>query len=211
MHGNLLLTGATGALGPQLAAELLTAGAARRIGVLMRSSSTSSTERFSGWVQTVTSLLPPAKRDAADAFYPVFGDVCRPSLGLGPIESHSLLKDIDVVIHAAADTRFIAPRGRAACGERQRHRIHVGLGRSCPRLRQFILVSSTYVAGSRTGQINEDTVDEAPPFVTYYQRTKWEAERLALGSGLPVGIARISLIMGSHANGFVHRSARCTT
>jgi nucleoside-diphosphate-sugar epimerase len=76
----------------------------------------------------------------------------------------------------------------------------------CPRLRQFILVSSTYVAGSNTGLIRESVPPLQPDFVTHYQRTKWEAEQLALSSGLPIALARISLIMGSHATGFIHRT-----
>jgi len=35
-------------------------------------------------------------------------------------------------------------------------------------------------------------------------------EQLALASKLPLGIARISMILGSHANGGVHRPALST-
>src|SRR4029079_5966327 len=33
----------------------------------------------------------------------------------------------------------------------------------------------------------------------------WESEKVALASGMPLGIARISMVLGSHATGNVHR------
>src|ERR1051325_3272962 len=65
-------------------------------------------------------------------------------------------------------------------------------------------VSSVFVSGSRTGHIDENLHHDMPEFVTYYQRTKWESEHVALQSGLPVGVARVSLVLGSHATGGVH-------
>ena len=62
------------------------------------------------------------------------------------------------------------------------------------------------MSGSRTGRIDETATPDRPDFVTHYQRTKWEAEHVACQSGLPVGVARISLILGSHATGGVHRT-----
>src|SRR5437764_970586 len=107
MHRNLLLTGATGALGPQLAADLLASGAADRIAVLIRPST--APERFGGWVKTISSLLPPTQRGALGRLHPITGDVSRPGLAIDSAESTAQLRDTEVIIHAAADTRFTAP------------------------------------------------------------------------------------------------------
>ena len=45
MHATLVFTGATGALGPHLAAELLAAGTADRIAVLVRPGTAPARER----------------------------------------------------------------------------------------------------------------------------------------------------------------------
>ena len=63
------------------------------------------------------------------------------------------------------------------------------------------------LTGSRIGTIEHETATpERPEFVTHYQRTKWESEQAAFESRLPVGVARISMILGSHATGGVHRT-----
>jgi nucleoside-diphosphate-sugar epimerase len=64
------------------------------------------------------------------------------------------------------------------------------------------------VAGSRTGRILEAPSPHPARFINHYERTKWEAEQLALEAaerGLPVQIARVSVVMGAHADGYVHR------
>ena len=45
------------ALGPILAAELLSSGAASRLNVLIRSGDLSASARFNGWIQTLESVL----------------------------------------------------------------------------------------------------------------------------------------------------------
>jgi nucleoside-diphosphate-sugar epimerase len=50
-----------------------------------------------------------------------------------------------------------------------------------------------------------ETFFSPPGFVNEYERTKWEAERLALASDLPVRIARVGIVTGSRETGTVHR------
>ena len=75
----------------------------------------------------------------------------------------------------------------------------------CPRLEQFLFVSTTCVAGTRTGVIHERLEDEPAAFLNPYERTKWEAERLAAAADLPVRIARLSTCIGDEQTGYVHR------
>jgi nucleoside-diphosphate-sugar epimerase len=202
MHRQILLTGATGALGPALAAELVRTGAAERVAVLMRGAEIG--DRFEKWRGAVRELLLPGEHAGLERLFPVAGDICEEGLGIEG-KSGDLRSITDVVIHAAADTTFAAPSERqwnVNVGGTERMLRWAG---ECGRLKRFLLVSSVFVSGSRTGRIDETATAEAPDFVTYYQRTKWESERVALASGLPVGVARVSLVLGSHATGSVHR------
>lgn len=204
MHRQILLTGATGALGPALAAELVRTGAAERIAVLMRGAEIE--ERFEKWRGAVREVLLPQEHGALERLFPVAGDICEEGLGIDGGKSGDLRSRTDVVIHAAADTNFAAPSERqwnVNVGGTERMLQWAG---ECTRLHRFLLVSSVFVSGSRTGRIDETATVEAPDFVTHYQRTKWESERVALASGLPVGVARVSLVLGSHATGSVHRT-----
>ncbi len=207
------------ALGPHLAAELLAAGAAQRMAILLRPSASpldaQVDERFERWLKVVASLLPAtsahgsalaAWRGELSSLHAVAGDIRTEALGLSPSDDELLRRETEVVIHAAADTGFSSsPAGQWDANVEGTRRMLQWAGR-CTRLRKFILVSSTYVAGSRTGRIQETASPDRPEFVTHYQRTKWEAEQLALASGLPVCLVRVSLVMGSHATGFVHRT-----
>ena len=56
MTQNVFLTGATGALGPILAAELLASGAAPRLRVLIRSGDSPAIVRFNQWIGTLESF-----------------------------------------------------------------------------------------------------------------------------------------------------------
>jgi nucleoside-diphosphate-sugar epimerase len=206
-YQQILLTGGTGALGPALAAELVRAHAAQRIAVLMRCHPETLADRFCQWLEMVRPLVTPHEAAELDILYPVAGDICLPNLGLiGTPETRVLQQQTDVVIHAAADTNFSAPRDRQHAVNVAGTQHMLDWSADCPHLRRFLLVSSVFVSGSRTGTIDETATREPPEFVTYYQRTKWEAEQLALASRLPVGVARISLVLGSHATGTIHRT-----
>src|SRR6476659_1958754 len=85
MSQSLFLTGATGALGPILAAELLTSHAAARLRVLIRSGDSPEIARFDQWIPTLESvlaatgqLLPNPRKHVGL----ITGDLCSPGLGL---------------------------------------------------------------------------------------------------------------------------------
>jgi long-chain acyl-CoA synthetase len=79
------------------------------------------------------------------------------------------------------------------------------LAQGCVHLRQFLLVSTVYVAGKRTGTVCERLEERASDFINPYEQTKWEAERLTAAAGLPVRIARLSTCIGGERTGYVHR------
>jgi nucleoside-diphosphate-sugar epimerase len=203
MATKILLTGVTGALGPEVAAQLLGSGCTS-IGALIRPTTRSPHERFQDWRKWVGHLPAAAGTPWASALELVSGDVSLPDVGLDRQQSQALAQQTQVIVHAAADTRFRGPADEQWNVNVEGTRRLLDWAARCPRLRRFLLVSTTCVAGSATGSIPE-AFATPPRFVNYYEQTKWEAERLVLASKLPVSIARVSIVSGSHATGEVHR------
>ena len=194
MSRTVLITGASGALGLPLLTALLQSERFGRVVVLLRPGR--CPDRRIGELQ---SQLP-----SSDRIVWIAGDVVRPDLGLD-VRHQNLTSEVDVIIHAAANTRFSAPADAL-------HAVNVGgtghvlaFARRCRRLEQFLLVSTTCVAGTRTGVILERQETQPVAFVNQYERSKWQAERLAAAADLPVRIARLSSCIGDEHTGQVHR------
>ena len=99
MSRTVLITGASGALGPSLLAELLQSDGIARVVVLLRPGPR--------WDRRVHELR--AQFSQSDRLVCVAGDVVRSDLGFGGSERERLMQDVHVVIHAAANTRFSTP------------------------------------------------------------------------------------------------------
>ena len=204
----VLLTGASGALGPHLLAELLGSNDIERIVVLLRPGPSNPRARVEQLRQTALRLAagePSRERIQLDRLWPVLGDVRLPLLGLDWWTAHELSRTVSVIVHAAAQTNFQAPWSEAHAVNVEGTLNALDLGRRCPQLSQFLLVSTTCVAGARVGSIQEQTGTIAPDFFNPYERSKWDAERAAVLAGLPVRIARLSTCIGSERDGYVHR------
>lgn len=204
MSVNVLLTGATGALGPHLAAELLDSPQVQRIHVLVRPGALSAQDRFNAWTRKVRSILPTTASHELSRLALLIGDLAEPRPLLDDPQWQALARETHVVLHAAADTRFHAPAHEQwnVNVEGTRRLLHWAL--CSPRLQRFVMVSTVCVAGATTGLIPERSIRPAA-FLNHYEHSKWEAEQLVLGSQLPVQVARVSVVMGSHRNGVVHK------
>jgi thioester reductase-like protein len=206
----VLLTGATGALGPSLAAELLAGDPARILSVLIRSSANEPIEtRFNEWLAAVGQTMSETKRKPSGNWRQrvrlVPGDVACDNLGLFPQAVDELIQTTDCIVHAAADTGFMSSLDDQWNINVQGTRRAAELARRCKNLSRFILVSTVCTSGKRIGRIFEKPLANAPGFVNNYERTKWEAEQIAMAADLPLGIARVSIVVGSHATGAVQR------
>lgn len=203
-----LVTGGTGALGPALAAELLCANPAGTLAVLMRSGGGSLDERFNPWLHSVAETIGHrhiAGTNWRNRIIPVAGDVRQPDFGIAPNLNAKLLGRTDLVIHAAADTQFksVSQEQWDTNVEGTRHAL--AWTRACTTRARIICVSTICTSGKRTGRIVEQFTPNPPEFVNNYESTKWEAEKLAMESGLRFAIARVSIVMGSHTSGAVYR------
>jgi nucleoside-diphosphate-sugar epimerase len=218
MGQTILVTGATGALGPHLLAELLRDPANERVLAVLRPNQLSdrrihelqvAVERLLaeglGGLGTVPSKKPEGTVPTLHRLSLVGGDVSKPGLGLERCDP-ALLAKVDVVVHAAGDTRFAAPLIQLQEANVAGTENALAFARSqCPRLSQFLYLSTAYVAGARTGSIAECVTIDPPEFLNDYERTKWQAEQCVAASGLPARIARLSICLGSSGDGYIHR------
>jgi nucleoside-diphosphate-sugar epimerase len=189
-----LLTGATGHVGGELARRLAESGDVDQVIALVRTASRRTT-------------APGAER--------VHGDVTQPDLGLDPGVARRLARDVTDVVHAAADTRFLAaPQDLARTNVVGTERV-LDFAARCPRLRKLTHVSTLYAVGLTPGRILEEP-STAREFGNGYQRSKREAEEavLARRMRLPAAIVRSSTWLGDSRDGstthpnFVHSLIR---
>lgn len=207
MRRTILITGASGALGPPLLAELLQSDGTDRVIVLLRPGPRRD-RRVQELRAAVAQMAAEAGHQRAwrpDRLVCVAGDIGRCDLGLGRGESDGLANEVHLLIHAAANTKFSMPAGELHNVNVEGTRHVLAFASRCRHLEQFLLVSTTCVAGTRTGIIPERLEDEPGAFVNAYERTKWEAERLAAQADLPVRIVRLSTCIGGERTGYVHR------
>jgi nucleoside-diphosphate-sugar epimerase len=203
----ILITGATGHIGPSLIAELLRGGNVDRLFVTARRRSEPAASRVAG-VERIARAQNAARGAGAGSGCSVVAvevDSTAGALAISADDRARIRSEVDVIVHAAADTRFAAPLETLRTANVATTAAVVELAGSCPRLRQLLFVSTACVAGKRVGRIPEEALDDSAGFANAYERTKWEAEQVVIASGLPTRIARLTTCAGSHRTGYVHR------
>jgi len=202
MGGMILLTGATGFLGSQLARLLLKA-TDHGIAVLVRGQDEADAKRrlkrfWSDWAETADAV--------GGRVQVVRGDLSLPRLGIAPAQYSALVRSLTHVIHAAAelqldgsveDLRRTNVQGTASLLElaRAAHADH-GLSR-------FAHVSTAYVAGGRTGEVAEEDLRDSHGFSNAYEQTKFEGEALVRQAmtEFPVSVFRPGMVVGDSLTG----------
>jgi nucleoside-diphosphate-sugar epimerase len=111
----------------------------------------------------------------------------------------------EIIIHAAADTRFTSPKAELWRSNVEATQNLIAFARSCPNLQRFIHISTTCVAGNIGGSIPENFCRSVPTFHNAYEESKWHAEKLFIGSGLPFQIFRIPIVIGDRGLGAIRR------
>ena len=197
----VLLTGATGFLGAQVARRLLDEPNLTLIALVRAEDQAAADRRLArawwDWPELIAARVEALP-----------GDVSLPRLGLDEAAYACLAGRVTHIIHTAADLRPNAPldqlretnlRGTANLLELAR-RAHQDHG-----LRRYAHVSTAYVAGARTGPIREADLSDEYGFSTAYELSKYEGERLvqAAGSELPISVFRPGMVVGDSDTGAV--------
>jgi nucleoside-diphosphate-sugar epimerase len=128
-------------------------------------------------------------------------------LGLATLEYAALTRELTAVYHLAG-VYYTGIDPRTA------RRINVvgtrgalELAADCTRLRRFLHWSTAQGSGKRRGIVREDELDPSRGWHNVYERTKFEAEKLARAAmaRLPVTIVRPGVIVGDSTTGEIDR------
>jgi long-chain acyl-CoA synthetase len=199
----VLLTGATGFLGTQIA-RYLVEREETEVWVLVRALTSEEAKRrllrnWWDWPELIASMDAKVKV--------ICGDVCQPQLGVSPEVYQSLTEHITHIIHAAADWRLVSLeelRKTNVAGT-----AHVlELARAINKrqgLERFAHVSTAYVAGARTGAIPEEALTDEYGFFTAYEQSKYEGEKLVQQARdeFAVSVFRPPMIVGDSRTGAI--------
>jgi nucleoside-diphosphate-sugar epimerase len=184
--GAVLLTGATGSIGRPLLDALAVRG-----------------------VEQVYALT---HRDPLPGGDPrvraVAGDVTvAADLGLIPEVADEICSTVTGIIHAAAETRFAASGDLARAVNAGGTRNVLAFASRCRRLDRVLALSTTHVAGRRTGDVFEHELEHDTGFVNAYEASKYEAESVlrARAGDLPVSVCRLSTVIGDSRTGEIAR------
>lgn len=175
----ILLTGAAGLIGGEVAGRLT----ARGHGVSALVHRNPDVRGNDGGAVTAAVVLP--------------GDVTLPGLGVDA----AVAAGHDLLIHCAATTRF------DLTDEAYRTTNVVGTANALAVARAggmaFLHVSTAYVCGTRDGPILEDEPLPAEGFANGYEASKAAGEELVAASGLDWAIARPSVVVGDATTGAI--------
>jgi nucleoside-diphosphate-sugar epimerase len=187
----ILLTGASGLLGGELAGRLVDRG--HRATALVRARRRIA--RNDGRDLPVTDW--PTREPGAVAL--VGGDVTQVDFGLN--DPQAVARDHDLLVHCAAATGFDLDPATYRSVNVNGTAHAVGLARRADL--SLLHVSTAYAWGRRDGPVPETALAGPLDHANGYEASKAEAERIVEASGLPYAIARPSIIVGDHVTGAI--------
>lgn len=179
---NVLVTGAAGLVGVEVAARLAAAG-----------------HDVTGLVHDNARLVRNNGRPLRVSL--LAGDVTMPGLGLG---ERVRAGQFDRIVHCAAVTDFGRPPEvyRSVNTEGTARVVEFARTANVP----LVYVSTAYVCGERDGVATEDELDVGQRFGNDYERSKLLAEQIARkagADGLPVAVVRPSIVAGAARTGVI--------
>lgn len=202
MSETVLLTGATGFLGTQIARRLIQKSDCTVI-ALVRAPDLGSAQHRSSRVWWDWRELTEAIGTRIEV---ICGDVALTRLGLDATTYDRLLHVVTHIIHTAADLHVNAPievlrktnvQGTANMLEfaRAAHRDH--------NLVRFSHVATAYVCGGRRGDVPEEALSDKYRFSCAYEFSKYEGECLVqeAKAELPISVFRPGMIVGDSQTG----------
>jgi nucleoside-diphosphate-sugar epimerase len=194
----VLVTGGSGVVGAEVAAELAHRGCA----VVAMLHQNPQLKRNSG--QRVRTVEGAPTSPVPGSVMALKSDVRDPFLGWGEDLFSQMARSFDLIVNCAAITDF--NRDKAVYeAVNVKGTVHaLALAKSAPKPTPFLHVSTAYVSGEREGRILEDDLVDGKGFGNSYEESKFRAERLvheAAAEGLPFAIARPSIIVGTTRTG----------
>ena len=207
---NILLIGAAGFVGSNLAPHLLSKG--HKLCCLIRPNRPLPHDALR---PAFLPLLAHGQSNGKKAQVEIVeGDITKPGLGLARRVAQRLLHETDEVWHCAAVLNFeeskrIKTRQVNFLGTQ-----NVLEFMKASQAQRFHYLSTAYVVGQRQGLVTETFPDKPEVFKNIYEQTKWMAENLVKAHSLlseqSTTIYRPSIIMGDSQPGKVGASGLYT-
>src|SRR5690242_19479858 len=187
----VLVTGADGYVGRRTAARLLT-DTDDQLTLVVRAADRAELAVKTG---RLTAALP--------AFEPSRVEIVVADL-TGDTPFAECRTDVAAVVHSAARTDFDMSQPTARSINAEGSLRAAEYAATCPGLERFVLVSTLFSVGVRTGVVPEEVVDTDPAgYSNHYEWSKAEAERLLTDryDDLPLTVARLSTIVADDDDG----------
>jgi thioester reductase-like protein len=200
---DILVTGATGFLGPFLLNSLLGRTSSTLHALVRATDEAHGLDRIIASLRRAQLWSSALEADVRARVRVVCGDLAEPHLGIGETAFQRLGESVDAIVHNGALVNYVrtydALRPANVVGTHELLRLAMTAHR-----KTFHLVSSTFIYGWSTLPVvgEWDANEEMSGLDFGYSQTKWVAEQLALAAqrqGLDVRIYRPSLISPTSA------------
>jgi thioester reductase-like protein len=200
--GDVLLTGATGFVGMELAARYLERSDRNVITLVRAADDAAAQARMNGVLDDLFGERADHYRERVRA---VAGDVTTPGLGLADALRDELAERTSTIVHSAASVSFTLslPEARGINTEGTRRMLALAeLANQRGGLDCYGQVSTAFVAGDHAGRFAEADLHIGQQFHNSYEQSKFESEQLVAATDLPTRVMRPSIVVGERASGW---------
>ncbi|MGZ4857190.1 MAG: SDR family oxidoreductase [Methanobacteriaceae archaeon] len=196
----VLLTGANGFLGTQIAIRLLKNHSDKIITLIRAENEEIALRRLKrNWWDK------PELLEALDERVKVVpGDITLERLGMNDDLYDSLTSSLTHIVHTAADLRLHGPLEELhqtnLLGTQNLIKLALQANKN-GKFYRFSHLSTAYVAGKRSGTIFEEDLTDRYGFWSNYEKSKYEAEKALRESNLPYSVFRPGMVVGDSKTG----------